>query len=128
MLRLMTAVTTLFWTALVWAQNAAAPAADSAAGATGAEPPAYLKYAPYIVFVVIIYFMILRPQARRQKEHQSFVTNLKRGDAVVTASGIFGKINGITDKFVTLEVSDGVNIRILKSQIASTVNEGAANA
>lgn len=109
----------LLWSSYAWA--ASAPAAGSSA-------PAYMQFMPFILIFAIFYFLIIRPQSRRQKEHQQFVTALKRGDQVITASGIFGRVSGITDKFVMLEVADGVNIRILKSQIASSVTEGAANA
>jgi preprotein translocase subunit YajC len=100
------------------AQAAAAP------GQPGMLDQLWLFAAIFAIF----YFLMIRPQSKRHKEHQNFLANMKRGDSVVTASGIYGKVEGITEKFVTLEVSDGVNIRILKSQIATTVNEGAPNA
>jgi preprotein translocase subunit YajC len=99
-----------------------------AAPAAGGGPSVIEQMIPFIGIFAIFYFLIIRPQSKRQKDHAAFVTNLKRGDSVITASGIFGKVEGISDKFVTLEVSEGVNIRILKTQVASTVNEGAANA
>lgn len=102
------------------------------AQATGAAPAAtpnlIEQMVPFIAIFAIFYFLIIRPQAKRQKTHQNFVNNMKRGDAVITTGGIYGKVQGINDKFVTLEVSDGVEVRILKSQIASSINEGAANA
>ena len=110
----------LLWMSYAWADSAPAAASNGA--------PAYMQFLPFILIFVIFYFFLIRPQSKRQKQHQQFVSALKRGDQVITASGIFGKISGITDKFVTLEVSDGVNIRILKSQIASSVTEGSANA
>jgi preprotein translocase subunit YajC len=100
-----------------------AQAATSAAG-----PGMIEQMVPFIAIFAIFYFLIIRPQSKRQKDHQSFLTTMKRGDSVVTTGGIYGKIEGLSEKFVTLEVSNGVNIRILKSQIASSVNEGAANA
>ncbi len=110
----------LLWMSYAWA--------DAAPAAAGNSAPAYMQFLPFILIFVIFYFFLIRPQSKRQKQHQQFVSALKRGDQVITASGIFGKISGITDKFVTLEVSDGVNIRILKSQIASSITEGSANA
>jgi preprotein translocase subunit YajC len=98
-----------------------------AQGAAPAGPGLLEQVVPFIAIFAIFYFLIIRPQSKRHKEHQSFLNTMKRGDSVVTTGGIFGKVEGISDKFVTLEVSDGVNIRILKSQVASTVNEGAAN-
>lgn len=103
-------------------------AQTATATAPAAGPSMFEQLIPLLPIIAIFYFLVIRPQYKRQKEHQNFLTNIKRGDAVVTAGGIYGKIEGINEKFVTLEVSDGVNIRILKSQIASTVNEGATNA
>ncbi|OFZ18647.1 MAG: preprotein translocase subunit YajC [Bdellovibrionales bacterium RBG_16_40_8] len=101
--------------------------AQSASGAaTG--PGTIEQLIPFIAIFAIFYFLILRPQSKRQKAHQNFVAEMKRGDTVITSGGIYGRVEGITEKFVTLEISDGVNIRILKSQIASTFNEGATNA
>lgn len=96
--------------------------------AAGPGPNILEQLVPFIAIFAIFYFLIIRPQAKRQKTHQSFLANMKRGDSVITTGGIFGKVEGITEKFVTLEVSEGVEIRILKSQIASSVNEGATNA
>ena len=78
---------------------------------------------PFGFVFLIFYFLIIRPQSKRQKKHLDFVTSLKRGDEVLTNSGIFGKIEGITDRFVTLEVSDGVRIKMLKAQVAGPIAE-----
>lgn len=103
--------------------TAMAQAQDAAA-----KGPSFVEQmVPFVFIFILFYFLLIRPQSKRAKEHQQFVTNLKRGDAVLTASGIYGKIDGLTDKFVTLEVADGVNVRVLRTQIASSVNEGVAN-
>lgn len=88
--------------------------------AGGSQPSAVEMFLPFIFIFVIFYFLIIRPQAKRQKDHQKFVTELKRGDAVVTTGGILGTIEGISDSFVTLEIADGVRIKILRSQILSS--------
>ncbi len=122
------------------AQDSAAPAAAPSAATTattatptdaGSQPKGpsmFEQMVPMIFVVVVFYLLVIRPQGKKQKEHAKFITELKKGDNVVTNGGILGKVNGITEKFVTLEVSDGVSIRILKSQIATTLNEGATNA
>jgi preprotein translocase subunit YajC len=97
--------------------------AQEAAEAAPKGPNAFEQFAPFVVIFVIFYFFIIRPQSRRAKDHQSFVTQLKRGDNVVTSSGIFGTVEGLTDKYVTLKVSDGVNMRVLRSHIAASANE-----
>ncbi|MBC7396299.1 MAG: preprotein translocase subunit YajC [Bdellovibrionales bacterium] len=76
---------------------------------------------PFIVMLGIMYFLMIRPQQKRMKEHQNIVTNLKTGDEVVTTSGIIGTIAGMSDKVVTLEVSKNVQLRILKSQVNQIV-------
>ena len=73
---------------------------------------------PFIAIFVIFYFFMIRPQSRRHKEHMGFLDSMKRGDEVITNSGIYGTVEGITERFVTLEVADEVRIRILKNQIA----------
>ena len=75
---------------------------------------------PFVAMFVIMYFLIIRPQAKRQKEHQNFLNELKRGDEVVTTSGILGRIEGINETFVTVEIADGVRVKMLRSQIASS--------
>ncbi|QDK39752.1 preprotein translocase subunit YajC [Bdellovibrio sp. NC01] len=83
-------------------------------------------FVPFIFIFVIFYFLIIRPQSKRQKEHQKFLTELKRGDEVITASGILGRIEGITDQFVTVEIADGVKVKMLRTQIATTQKAATA--
>jgi len=87
---------------------------------TPAQPSALEMFIPFIFIFVIFYFLIIRPQAKRQKEAQKFINELKRGDEVITASGILGKIDGMTDQVVTLEIADGVKIKVVRSQISSS--------
>lgn len=75
---------------------------------------------PMVIMLPVFYFLIIRPQSKRLKEEESFVTNLKRGDAVITKSGILGTIDGMTDLFVTLEVAPNTKIKMLKKQIAGS--------
>jgi preprotein translocase subunit YajC len=75
---------------------------------------------PFIAIFVIFYFLIIRPQGKKMKQHDKFVGGLKRGDEVVTTGGILGTIDGLTDQVVTLEISPGAKIKVLKKQIAST--------
>lgn len=93
----------------------------AAAEATPKEPHFVEKMMPLLFIFLLFYFLLLRPMQKKQKNHQTLVNQLKKGDSVITSSGILGIIYGLTDKFVTLEVSDNVRIRILRSQIASLV-------
>ncbi len=90
-------------------------------------PGIFEQIVPFIFMFAIVYFLFIRPQAKRSQEHQKFLNSIKRGDSVITSGGMLGKIEGVTDKFVTLEVSAGVKVRILKNQISSPMQEGGAN-
>lgn len=89
--------------------------------AAGTKNPSFIEVflLPMAIIFSIFYFLIIRPQNKRAKSQQSFIQNLKKGDEVLTSSGIFGKVTGITDSVVTVEISEGVKIKMLKSNIAS---------
>ncbi len=76
---------------------------------------------PFVLMFGVIYFLIIRPQQQKMKEHQASVETIKHGDEIITNAGIFGKVTGITDKVLTVEIADGVRIKMLKSQVA-TIN------
>jgi len=75
-------------------------------------------------FVLIFYFLLIRPQNKRRKEHQALVTGLSKGDEIVTAGGIVGLINKVEDDFVKVQVGDNVEMRIQKSAIGATLPKG----
>ncbi|KXU38388.1 preprotein translocase subunit YajC [Ventosimonas gracilis] len=79
-------------------------------------------------FVAIFYFMIWRPQAKRSKEHKALIGGLQKGDEVVTAAGIAGKVSKVTDDFVLVEVADKVELKFQKSAIAATLPKGTLKA
>jgi preprotein translocase subunit YajC len=109
----------LFLAFLLSAQVLLAEGTPAAApGREGITP-----FIPLIMIFGVFYFLILRPQQKRQKDQQRFITELKRGDMVVTQSGIIGTIKTVGEKFVTLEIDQGVSLKILKS----TILESAAN-
>ena len=101
-----------------WAQGAgAAPAQSGFAGLV-----------PLILIFVIFYFLLLRPQIKRAKEHKKMLASLAKGDEVVTSGGVLGKITRIDESFVSLEVADGVELRVQKNAIASLVPKGTLKA
>lgn len=81
------------------------------------------SFAPMLIVLVIIYFFFIRPQAKKQKEQNSFIDGLKTGQEVVTGSGIIGRINKMNDKEVTLQVSDKAAIRVTKGAISKEMTE-----
>ncbi len=76
------------------------------------------------LFFVIFYFMLIRPQSKRAKEHRAMLAALAAGDEVVTSGGILGRIVEIGDTFVTLEVADGVQLKVQKAQVTTLMPKG----
>lgn len=104
------------------------PSLAFAQAAPGASPPMYMQLIPFAFMMVVLYFLMIRPQARKQKAHLEFLQKLKRGDEVVTSSGILGTVEGLTDTFVTLEIAPNVRIKVLRSQVATSATQAADNA
>ncbi len=94
--------------------------AYAAPSAGGAEPSPLLSFLPLILIFVIFYFLLIRPQQKRQQTLEQLVKNLKKGDQVVTAGGILGTITSIQDDYVVLRVGDNENtkVEVLKSAIS----------
>ena len=91
------------------------------------QPSAIEMFLPWLVLLPLFYFFMIRPQGKRAKEQDSFINNLKRGDAVVTDAGILGTIDGMTEDFVTLEIAPNVKIKMLKKQIAASQDKVLAS-
>jgi preprotein translocase subunit YajC len=93
--------------------------AQTAAGAAAGGPQDMLiQFLPLVGLVVLFYFLMIRPQQRRMKQHQQMITNLKRNDVVVLSSGVIGKVVRVEDKEVGLEIAQGVTIKVVKGMIA----------
>jgi preprotein translocase subunit YajC len=76
----------------------------------------------------IFYFLLIRPQQKRQKEHRELVTNLKTGEEVTTAGGLLGKVTDVSDSFVKLEVSSGVVLTVQKHTVSAVMPKGTIKA
>ena len=72
----------------------------------------------------IFYFILIRPQQKKQKDHRQMLSNLQKGDVVVTQGGLQGKITGITESVVTLEIAEKVRVKIQRGYIAALVSKG----
>ena len=95
-----------------------------AQGAPGA-PGGQLQFALLMAaFIALFYFMLIRPQQRRAREHQALLSKLAAGDEVVTGGGLLGRVAEVGDTFVTLEVADGVRVKVQKVQIAQLMPKG----
>lgn len=83
---------------------------------------------PMVVIFGAFYFLLIRPQQKRQKAHTALVAELSTGDEVVTSGGIFGKITGITDLYVTLEIAESVEIKIQRATVSQVLPKGSIDA
>ena len=98
---------------------------DAMAQAAGGSPTQ--SFAPLlmmVVFIAIFYFLLIRPQQKKAKEHQAMVTRLAVGDEVVTGGGLLGKVIEVGEAFVTLEIAEGVRVKVQKFQITSMMPKG----
>jgi preprotein translocase subunit YajC len=93
--------------------------AQTAPGLGGPSP--VMTILPFILIFVIMYFMVIRPQQKKSKEHQELLSKLKKNDEVMTSGGIYGKVVALTETVVTLEVAPNVRIRINRPQISAVV-------
>lgn len=81
---------------------------------------------PIFLIFIVFYFLLIRPQSKKQKEHQKLLEGLKKGDRVVTASGLYGTVHEVQGNIVKLKISENVNVQMLKSAISAVINEAAA--
>jgi preprotein translocase subunit YajC len=96
------------------------------AGPAGGGPSALVNLLPLILIFVVFYFLLIRPQQQKAKEHRTMLDNLKRNDNVVTSGGIYGKVIAITEHVITLEIASNVRIRVERGHISSLAKSGPA--
>jgi preprotein translocase subunit YajC len=77
-----------------------------------------MAFLPMILIFGVFYFLMIRPQQKKAKEHKALLDNLKKGDAVITNGGLYGKVTGLTDSVVTLEIAEKVRVRVSRGHIA----------
>lgn len=95
--------------------------AQTAQGAPQQSP--FVSFIPFVLIFLVMYFLMIRPQKKRMQEEQNFINKLAHGDEVYTKSGILGKITGIAEKVVTLEVEGGAKMKVLKSHIGGASSQ-----
>lgn len=100
--------------------------AQAAPGAGGPGP--LMTVFPFILIFVIMYFMVIRPQQKKSKEHQEMLNKIKKNDEVMTSGGIYGKVVDLKDTVVTLEVAPNVRIRVHRPQISAVIGAEKAPA
>lgn len=94
------------------------------AQAAAQQPNALVQFAPLVVLVVLFYFLLIRPQMKRTKEHRQMLEKIAKGDEVLTNGGVAGRVVNIGEAFLTLEIADGVNIKVQKQAVGSVLPKG----
>ncbi len=95
-----------------------------AEGAAPAQGDPLMGLLPLIILFAVFYFMLIRPQMKRAKEHRKLVAELAKGDEVVTSGGVGGRITNVGDSFVTMEISEGVEIKLQKDAVTAVLPKG----
>ncbi len=97
-------------------------AVAQAAPASSGDP--IMSFLPLIILFVIFYFLLIRPQQKKAKEHKLMVEGMKKGDEVVTQGGILGKITDVSDNYLTCQIADNVEVKIQSHAIATVLPKG----
>lgn len=101
--------------------------AQAAEGAAAVNP--LMQLLPFVLVFVIFYFLLIRPQQAARKKHMEMIQAVKRGDTVVTAGGIIGKVKKVLDgDEITVEIADKIEVKVLKSTLSTVVNKSDAAA
>jgi len=90
-------------------------------GQTGGGMESLMSLLPFVLIIVVFYFLILRPQQKRQKERQKLLDSIKKGDRVITAGGIHGTVEGIEDKVLLVKIAESVKVKVERSSITTIV-------
>ncbi|WP_108502869.1 preprotein translocase subunit YajC [Paracoccus indicus] len=98
------------------------PAYAQAAGGAGGGA-AFAQFIPLILIFLIMYFLMIRPQQKRAKQHREMVSNVKKGDTIITQGGILARVASVRDDELDVEIAQGVKIRVVRSTIAQVVSK-----
>lgn len=100
-----------------------AHAMGQGAAAQGAPQSGIAAFVPLIIMFVIFYFLLIRPQQKKAKEHREMISNLKKGDRIITSGGIYGTISSLDDLSATIEIAEKVKVKIVRGNIVSLANK-----
>ncbi len=81
----------------------------------------FASFIPLILMFVIFYFLLIRPQQKKTKEHRQMIENLRTGDRIITAGGLHGRITGVSETFLTVEIAEKVRVRVNRSSVSGLV-------
>ena len=94
------------------------------APAAAQQPDPLMSFLPLILIFAVMYFLLIRPQVKRQKEHKKLVDALAKGDEVLTSGGMVGRVVEMTDAFITVEIADGTNVIVQRSAVTTVLPKG----
>lgn len=100
----------------VWAQSAA-----SAQSAQGID---FMAFMPFVFLIAVFYFILIRPQMKRSKEHKTMLEALQKGDEIVAAGGLVGRVTKIDENYITMQVADGVEVRVQRPSLQLVLPKG----
>ena len=106
------------WTGLAYAMGGL-----GGTGGGGAQGGGFAALVPLLLMFAIFYFLLIRPQQKKQKKHREVLAALKRGDMVVTSGGLHGKITGLTERVITLEIAEKVRVKVGRGYIAGMASQ-----
>lgn len=95
---------------------------------SGAAAPGMGDFVFLILLFVIFYFLLLRPQMKKAKQHRKLVSELSKGDEVVTVGGVLGRITNVGDDFITLEIAEGLEVKVQRQSVAAAMPKGTIKA
>jgi preprotein translocase subunit YajC len=94
------------------------------AQAAGPQPSPWSPLIMLGIFFVVFFFLVIRPQMKRAKEHRSMVSSLSKGDEVITSGGLAGRIDDVGESFISVEIADGVRIKVQKQAVTAVLPKG----
>ena len=97
---------------------------SSAWAAPAEQPDPLMSFLPLILIFVVFYFLLIRPQQKRAKEHKQMVAALAKGDEVVTNGGLLGKITEVGDNFIQVQITDGVEVKVQRQAVSTLMPKG----
>jgi preprotein translocase subunit YajC len=100
--------------------------AEGGAGASIARPPTLIDAIPLVIGLLLVYFIFMRPQHRRNKELRDIMASLAKGDEVITTGGVLGRVVDLGENFVLLEICKGVQVKVQRQAIATILPKGSS--
>ena len=99
--------------------------AQAAAAGAGSMSDPLFTLLPLVLFAVVFYFLLIRPQSKRQKEHKRMVDGLTKGDEVLTVGGIAGRVTDLGDNFVLVEIAEGTQVKVRRAAVDAVLPKGS---